>query len=592
MDVKYIPADWDRMKDGLGDLIGLGRWGKGMIDGLKNITENLEDAESDIAKYDRDGVISFSHIDREGKYQSLFEDFKVLHDFSGKVGDIVDRTIDEPFYEDLDKFVTSMRDATISNYTTKNRIDATEQQVIYQRYGMQETREVPKAEVSLDDLLSGDNFYAEQLQLEYDMWKAQHPDQDFTQEEYRMAAVNMNAFEYESIKDRQHNKEFWANIGALAAVVGATVLAVVVPPVGIPLALTVGTAYGTMELGTAVTGKDWASGRELNTGERWLRGALSPLDIIPGVSGIKKFSSGVRMANQAANLGRFGLKAGVKTGMQQELRYVGDRVTTAGRQSTARLKSAGAALKDRAIRDAISAGKAADSMVTSAKNIASPRRVVSMNELGNVHIPAENTRFFENKIKDTLTKADGVRVSSGARGTGNTSIKIKEISEVNYGDHFTKGKRGRKELTPNVRYVTEDGYKYTTDELGRITDVEADNLILQEADRNLGMQRAVGREDRLPDDDGGHLIGSQFHGSGDIDNLVAQNSQINRSGGQWYKMETEWANALKETPPRKVSVKIEPIYIETSMRPDSFEIMYEIEGKGIFEKIIKNKSGG
>ncbi|SDN15110.1 hypothetical protein SAMN05216244_0153, partial [Sediminibacillus halophilus] len=26
MDVKYIPADWDRMKDGLGDLIGLGRW--------------------------------------------------------------------------------------------------------------------------------------------------------------------------------------------------------------------------------------------------------------------------------------------------------------------------------------------------------------------------------------------------------------------------------------------------------------------------------------------------------------------------------------------------------------------------------------
>ncbi len=449
MDVKYIPADWDRMKDGLGDLIGLGRWGKGMIDDLKDITENLEDAESDIAKYDRDGVISFSHIDREGKYQSLFEDFKVLHDFSGKVGDIVDRTIDDPFHEDIDKFVTTMRDATISNYTTKNRIDATEQQVIYQRYGMQETREVPKAEVSLDDLLSGDNFYAEQLQLEYDMWKAQHPDQDFTQEEYRMAAVNMNAFEYD-IKDRQHNKEFWANIGALAAVVGATVLAVVVPPVGIPLALTVGTAYGTMELGTAVTGKDWASGRELGTGERWLRGALSPLDIIPGMSGIKKFSSGVRMADQAANLGQFGLKAGVKTGMQQELRHVGDMVTTVGRQSTARLKSAGAALKDRAIRDAISAGKAADSMVTSAKNIASPRRVVSMNELGNVHIPAENTRFFENKIKDTLTKADGVRVSSGAKGTGELN---KDLAKTYLRD--IEAKTGRKVNKEQIHLIKE-----------------------------------------------------------------------------------------------------------------------------------------
>ncbi len=430
MDVKYIPAHWKKMKDGLGDLIGLGRWGKGMIDDLKDITENLEDAESDIAKYDWDGVISFSHIDREGKYQSLFEDFKVLHDFSGKVGDIVDRTIDDPFHEDIDKFVTTMRDATISNYTTKNRIDATEQQVIYQRYGMQETREVPKAEVSLGDLLSGDNFYAEQLQLEYDMWKAQHPDQDFTQEEYRMAAVNMNAFEYESIKDLQHNKEFWANIGALAAVVGATVLAVVVPPVGVPLALTVGTAYGTMELGTAVTGKDWASGRELNTGERWLRGALSPLDIIPGMSGIKKFSSGVRMADQAANLGQFGLKAGVKTGMQQELRHVGDMVTTAGRQSTARLKSAGAAVKDRAIREAISAGKAADSMVTSAKNITSTRNVVAMDELGKVHMPAENTHFFENKVKDTLSKAEGVSVSSGAKGTGVPEINPKYTTAI------------------------------------------------------------------------------------------------------------------------------------------------------------------
>ncbi|WP_333474098.1 hypothetical protein [Psychrobacillus psychrodurans] len=30
---------------------------------------------------------------------------------------------------------------------------------------------------------------------------------------------------------------------------------------------------------------------------------------------------------------------------------------------------------------------------------------------------------------------------------------------------------------------------------------------------------------------------------------------MDRSGGLGYKMETEWANALKEAPPRKVSVK-------------------------------------
>ncbi len=419
MDVKYIPADWDRMKDGLGDLIGLGRWGKGMIDDLKDITENLEDAESDIAKYDRDGVISFSHIDREGKYQSIFEDFKVLHDFSGKVGDIVDRTIDDPFHEGIDKFVTTMRDATISNYTTKNRIDATEQQVIHQRYGMQETREVPKAEVSLDDLLSGDNFYAEQLQLEYDMWKAEHPDQDFTQEEYRMAAVNMNSFEYESIKDQQHSEEFWANLGALVVVVGA---AVICPPAGLVL----GAVYGSMELKSAISGEDWISGRELGKGERWLRGALSPLDIVPGVAGLKKFSSGVRVANQAADMGQFGLRSGIKTSVQRELKHVGDMITTTGRQSTARLKSAGAAVKDRAIREAISAGKAADNMVTSAKNITSTRNVVAMDELGKVHMPAENTHFFENKVKDTLSKAEG---AGGGKGLDDT-IDIKTLKEV------------------------------------------------------------------------------------------------------------------------------------------------------------------
>ncbi|MBC2067875.1 hypothetical protein HCA67_08855 [Listeria booriae] len=111
---------------------------------------------------------------------------------------------------------------------------------------------------------------------------------------------------------------------------------------------------------------------------------------------------------------------------------------------------------------------------------------------------------------------------------------VPKIKEVPYGEHIIKGKGGRKELAPNTRYVTEDGYKYTTDELGRVVDVDAENLVLKTAELNEGMQRATGREYRLADDDGGHLIGSQFNGPGDIDNLVAQNKQINRSGGIWF----------------------------------------------------------
>ncbi|WKB36498.1 DNA/RNA non-specific endonuclease [Terrilactibacillus sp. S3-3] len=170
---------------------------------------------------------------------------------------------------------------------------------------------------------------------------------------------------------------------------------------------------------------------------------------------------------------------------------------------------------------------------------------------------------------------------------------VPKIKEVPYGEHIIKGKGGRKELAPHTCYVTEDGYKYTTDKLGRIVDVEANDLVLKKtANRNEGMQRIAGREDRLPDDDGGHLIGSQFNGSGDIDNLVAQNSQINRSGGAWYNMEQEWASALKENPPRKVSVKIEPTYSGSSLRPDSFRVKYQIEGERKVIRQIFNKVGG
>ena len=115
---------------------------------------------------------------------------------------------------------------------------------------------------------------------------------------------------------------------------------------------------------------------------------------------------------------------------------------------------------------------------------------------------------------------------------------------------------------------------------------------MKKADRNKYAQANIGGKDRLPDDDGGHLTGAQFNGPPDIDNLVPQNSQINRRGGVWYEMETEWANALKEIPPKKVSVSIDPIYSNNSMRPDSFMVQYVMEDQFPVIREIANKSGG
>lgn len=74
----------------------------------------------------------------------------------------------------------------------------------------------------------------------------------------------------------------------------------------------------------------------------------------------------------------------------------------------------------------------------------------------------------------------------------------------------------------------------------------------------------------------GYLIATQFKGTGQFDNIVPMNSQINRSGDRWYEMEQEWAKALKEEPPEKVNVNIKSLYEGDSLRPDKIIVKYRI----------------
>ena len=408
--------------------------------------------------------------------------------------------------------------------------------------------------------------------------KKLNPHQDFSQKEYQQAIVNTRAFGYESIRDTQENKEFWFQIGALVVIVGTTLIC---PPAGIAL----GAAYGAYELTSALSGKDLVSGRELDTSERWVRGLLAPLDIVPGAGvAVTKFagSGAAGLARIGGKVVPTGLKTSVSEGVQKGVTSVKNLAETATNFGAARLKSAGTVIQNRAnmvINKAkegtIEGAKLADKAITVAKNL-DPRRIKVMETtLGNkviVHDPAENTHTFANKISDIINRNEGVNL----KGAGEGSI-TKEVKEIDFGKNIIKGEKGKKQLLPNIQYVTNDSYKYTTDELGRIVNVEAPELVLKKADRNKYAQANIGGKDRLPDDDGGHLIGAQFNGPPDIDNLVPQNSQINRRGGVWYEMETEWANALKEIPPKKVSVSIDPIYSNNSMRPDSFMVQYEIE---------------
>lgn len=94
-------------------------------------------------------------------------------------------------------------------------------------------------------------------------------------------------------------------------------------------------------------------------------------------------------------------------------------------------------------------------------------------------------------------------------------------------------------------------------------------------------------------------IASQFLGSGDIDNMVAMNRQVNRSGGSWYAMEKEWANALDgkgdyEGEKQEVFVRITAQYDDSNgvtKRPKSFGGSYRI-GNDRYDIDIDNAYGG
>ncbi|WZY01572.1 DNA/RNA non-specific endonuclease [Bacillus sp. FSL W7-1360] len=162
-------------------------------------------------------------------------------------------------------------------------------------------------------------------------------------------------------------------------------------------------------------------------------------------------------------------------------------------------------------------------------------------------------------------------VSKGAKNADKVADVSKASGHVKYGDHYTRVGR-KKALKPNVEYVNKVGHQYKTDTRGRIAEVNAD-LSLGTAKRNQYAQRNVGGKDRLPNDDGGHLIASIFKGSGDLDNLVPMNANVNR--GAYKKLENDWKRSLDKVPPDKVQVKIKPVYKGDSQRPVRFIVKHK-----------------
>ncbi|MBC1362027.1 ribonuclease YeeF family protein [Listeria welshimeri] len=390
----------------------------------------MEEAEADIQELDSDGAISFQHTNHTGKYSTIEEDLLVLYKFCCHAGERMENLVNLPFYEKLDAFVGGMQELSISTYATTNRMEVKEQRTVTTGEYAQ-SFETIKAEVTMEDLLNGDNFYANQMQLQYRDWKRANPDQDVSEADFKMSMIHTRAFEYKSIKNEQEEKEFWVSIVATVGIIAVSVLC---PPAGLALSV----AYGGLEISSAVSGKDWFSGRELSTGERYTRAGFGVLDVIPGV---KAFTTGAKAVGTGSKLLRLGdnvladsknigrlAKGTMGEGLQAGKQAMHLRLSNAQKIA----QQAGANVQRKLAKDWNDLGAAAKAIQGKAKQAIplAPRERLALAGAGG-SIPEQSAAgasaaATKKKLQEMMQKMDNLNV----KGSGESGI-IKKASGAN-----------------------------------------------------------------------------------------------------------------------------------------------------------------
>lgn len=145
-----------------------------------------------------------------------------------------------------------------------------------------------------------------------------------------------------------------------------------------------------------------------------------------------------------------------------------------------------------------------------------------------------------------------------------------------YYDDNGKLYRVENELAPNTEYEI-SGYKYTTDNQGRIVSAEG-TLRMKEREGRLPIKDSIediGKGDQKEGDDRGHLIGDQFDGSNGLENMIPQDASINRN--DYKNFENELAKEVKDG--KEVTVNVEPVYDGDSKRPIAVIVTYSIDGE-------------
>ncbi|MGH1049508.1 polymorphic toxin type 15 domain-containing protein [Bacillus cytotoxicus] len=291
MDVHYRSKHWQQMKDGINEIT------KDAITNLRQADELLEDIQERIQDLDSDRCIDFYHRKQEKKINTLLEDYTTLQNYCDKAGQIVYEHIDEPFYKKMDEFAQTMRDISIRDFQTKNRMGATTTTTLpsSHAYGVPQTITTKKEKITVDDIFKDSLAFDHVLRAQYKEVKKQNPDAKLNYKEYRQLVPSMRGFEYTSIEDEQKKLEAWRDVAISGALIVTTIFC---PPLGIAASV----VYGGLQVKSAIEGEDWGTRRKLSKEEQVEAGFFGALDLIPGLGSAAKAFKGTLDLGSLAKL--------------------------------------------------------------------------------------------------------------------------------------------------------------------------------------------------------------------------------------------------------------------------------------------------
>ena len=278
------------------------------VEDLVKISEKVQKL---IKEKDTDGVVSYTYHDETSTAQTLQAKLSTLERYAENVNTYINKKIDRPFYEAMDKVGAKLEALNIQKYKTTNKIGYKRIESVKDAYGHPVgTKEVTPPEIGIDELYKVDSPYKASLKKSYEKYKKskEYKEHRLTETEYVQVMHQTRSFEYVSIDDEKSTTEMWRDLTLTAATV---VLFVFCPPAGAVLS----TVAATAEMYSAASGKDWGTGRELDGNERAMRGAFALLDLIPA----GKYLSGLAKTGKTAGLTavKTSIKTAVKEGVEQ-----------------------------------------------------------------------------------------------------------------------------------------------------------------------------------------------------------------------------------------------------------------------------------